>query len=183
MAELLTLNWTKTYNPFAAYARFGARMLAFILSIAEVCMLNADFEKQFKQRQFKVVVPHTPYLPSDQVVKMPFQQIKDDGEFYKYIVLKSFPLDDVTYSYDEAIDVLEIFTTRWQNGRCDPWTEPYAKAFGNPEVSFTLTEFKNSKDADILLKKFCKNRKRKEGLGGKLFAKPDLADSIDDPSD
>ena len=72
-------------------------------------MLNADFEKQFKKRRFKVVVPHTPYLPSDQIVKMPFQQIKDDGEFYRYIVLKSFPLDDFTYSYDEAVDVLEIF--------------------------------------------------------------------------
>jgi hypothetical protein len=97
--------------------------------------------------------------------------------------LKSFPLDDASYSYSEAVDVLEIFTSRWQHTRCDPWTEPYAKAMGEPEVTFTLTEFKNNKDADVLLEKFCKNRKRKDGLGGKMFARQEQDDEEDDPLD
>lgn len=146
-------------------------------------MADCDFETKFKDRRFKVVVPHIPYLPSDQVVQASYQQIKDDGEFYKYIRLKSFPLDDASYSYAEAVDVLEIFTSRWQHTRCDPWTEPYAKAMGEPEVTFTLTEFKNNKDADVLLEKFCKNRKRKDGLGGKMFARQDQDDEEDDPLD
>jgi hypothetical protein len=145
-----------------------------------VRMSNYDFESMFKARRFKVVVPHVPYLPSDQVIQVSYQQIKDDGEFYKYIRLKAFPLDDLSYSYAEAVDVLEIFTSRWQHGRCDPWTEPYAKAVGDPEVTFTLTEFKNNKDADVLLEKFCKNRKRKDGLGGKMFAKTECEDAEDD---
>jgi hypothetical protein len=124
---------------------------------------------QQSEERFKVVVPHVPYLPSDQVVPVSYNRIKDDEAFYQYIKLKSFPLDDATYSYEEAVDVLEIFTSRWQHGREDPWTEPYAKAVGNCEFTFTLAEFKTNKDAAILLEKFCRNRKRKDGLGGKLF--------------
>jgi hypothetical protein len=142
-------------------------------------MSSSDFELKFKDRQFKVVVPHVPYLPSDQQVKINYLQIKDDGEFYRYVKLKIFPLDDVTYTYAEAVDVLEIFVSRWQHGRYDPWTEPYAKAVGDPEIAFTLSEFKNNEDAAKLLEKFCKKRKRKDGLGGKLFAKPEELDDED----
>jgi hypothetical protein len=136
-------------------------------------MEETELEKTFKDRRFKVLVPHVPYLPSDQEIKVNFKQVKDDEEFYKYIRLKIFPLDDVTYSFSEAVDVLEIFTSRWQHGRSDPWTEPYAKAVGDPEATFTLSELAGSKDAYRLLEKFCKNRKRKDGLGGKLFVRQD----------
>lgn len=115
------------------------------------------------------MVPHVPYLPSDQIVPVSYNRIKDDEAFYQFIKLKTFPLDDATYSYEEAVDVLEIFTSRWQHGREDPWTEPYAKAVGDAEFTFTLAEFKTNKDAAKLLEKFCRNRKRKDGLGGKLF--------------
>ena len=139
-----------------------------------------DFELKFKDRQFKVVVPYVPYLPSDQEIKINYLQVKDDGEFYKYIKLKIFPLDDITYTYQEAVDVLEIFVSRWQHGRNDPWTEPYAKAVGDPEITFTLSEFKNNEDAVELLEKFCKKRKRKDGLGGKLFSKTEEQEEDDD---
>lgn len=143
-------------------------------------MSDVEFEEQFAYRRFKVVVPHVPYLPSDQIVQASYQRIKDDGELYKFIKLKVFPLDDVTYTYQEAVDVLEIFTSRWQHGRCDPWTAPYAKAVGDPEVSFTLIEFKANKDASKLLEKFCKKRKRKDGLGGKMFAKEEILEEDND---
>jgi hypothetical protein len=143
-------------------------------------MHDTGFESRFKNRLFKVVVPHVPYLPSDQVTPASYQRIKDDDQFYKYIKLKIFPLDDLTYSYQEAVDVLEIFTARWLHGNSDPWTEPYAKAVGDPEITFTLSEFKNNKDADILLEKFCKNRKRKDGLGGKIFAKQEEEEDHDE---
>ena len=130
---------------------------------------HVDFSL-FPSRRFKVVVPHVPYLPSDQDVPVSYSRVKDDGEFYQFIKLKVFPLDEASYSYQESVDVLEIFTSRWQHGKCDLWTEPYAKAIGDPEVTFTLTEFKSSSDAVKLLEKFCRNRKRKDGLGGKLFS-------------
>jgi hypothetical protein len=139
-------------------------------------MFDSDFETQFEKRRFKVIVPHIPYLPSDQDVQVSYQRVKDDGELYKYIKLKAFPLDDATYSYSESVDVLEIFTSRWQHGRCDPWTAPYSKAVGEPAVSFTLSEFKANKDASKLLEKFCRKRKRKDGLGGKLFAEQEEPD-------
>jgi hypothetical protein len=133
----------------------------------------------FPGRRFKVVVPHVPYLPSDQDVQVSYSRVRDDGEFYQFIKLKAFPLDEASYSYQEAVDVLEIFTSRWQHGRCDLWTEPYAKAIGDPEVTFTLTEFKLSSDAVKLLEKFCRNRKRKDGLGGKLFSHHETEDDDD----
>lgn len=136
-------------------------------------MEETEIEKTFKDRRFKVVVPHIPYLPSDQEAKVNFKDVKDDEQFYRFIKLKAFPLDEVTYTFSEAIDVLEIFTSRWQHGRCDAWTEPYAKAVGEPEHTFTLSEIIGNKDANKLLEKFCKNRKRKDGLGGKMFAKQD----------
>lgn len=142
-----------------------------------------DFLKNFKDRCFKVVVPHIPYLSSDQDVKVNYSQVKDDREIYAFIRLKTFPLDEQTYTYQEAIDVLEIFNSRWQHTRADPWTEPYAKAVGDPEVTFTLTEFKNYKDASVMLEKFCRNRKRKDGLGGRLFAAHDESEHDDDSSD
>lgn len=151
-----------------------------MLTAPESISMPSNFESKFKDKRFKVVVPHIPYLPSDQVVQASYQRIKDDEQFYKYIRLKSFPLDDVTYSYEEAIDVLEIFTSRWLNGNSDPWTEPYAKSTGEHEFTFTLTEFKNSEDADKLLEKFCKKRKRKEGLGGKIFSKQEEEEETDD---
>lgn len=142
-----------------------------------------DFIKNFKDRVFKVVVPHIPYLPSDQEVKVSYNKVKDDGEIYAFIRLKAFPLDEKSYSYKEAIDVLEIFNSRWQHTRCDPWTEPYAKAIGEPEFTFTLTEFRNYKDAAVMLEKFCRNRKRKDGLGGKLFSEVDTCDDNEDLDD
>ena len=142
-----------------------------------------DFLKTFLDRHFKVVVPHIPYLPSDQEVKVNYRQVKDDREIYAFIKLKTFPLDDKTYTYKEAIDVLEIFNSRWQHTRADPWTEPYAKAMGPPEVTFTLTEFRNYKDASVMLEKFCRNRKRKDGLGGRLFAHNEELEGLEDLSD
>ena len=139
--------------------------------------------KTFVDRHFKVVVPYIPYLPSDQEVKINYSQIKDDRETYAFIKLKTFPLDDKTYTYGEAIDVLEIFNSRWQHTRADPWTEPYAKAIGPPEVTFTLTEFRNYKDASVMLEKFCRNRKRKDGLGGRLFAHNEELEGPEDLSD
>ena len=136
--------------------------------------------------RFKVVVPHVPYLPSDQVVPVSYNRIKDDEAFYQYIKLKSFPLDDTTYSYEEAVDVLEIFTSRWQHGKEDPWTEPYAKAVSSDtttQFTFTLAEFKTNKDAAILLEKFCRNRKRKDGLGGKLFDVSPVTPGTEDEDD
>lgn len=130
---------------------------------------HLDFSK-LTDKQFRVVVPHIPYLPSDQPVKVSYSRIKDNSNTYAYLLLKSFPLDDKTYSYEEAIDVLEIFTSRWHHTPMDPWTEPYAQVVSvDQDFTFTLAEFRLSEDASEMLKKFCKNRKRKEGLGGKLF--------------
>jgi hypothetical protein len=133
--------------------------------------------------RFKVVVPHIPYLPSDQDLPVSYQRVNDDKPVFQYIKLKSFPLDDASYSYEEAIDVLEIFTSRWQLGRCDPLTEPYAKAISDSSVTFTLMEFKSTEDAEDLLLKFCKNRKRKEGLGGRMFSSKQDEDDQSDTDD
>jgi hypothetical protein len=141
---------------------------------------HLDFSK-LEDKQFKVVVPHVPYLPSDQPVKVSYSRIKDGAKVYDFLLLKSFPLDDKTYSYQEAIDVLEIFTSRWNHTDKDPWTEPYAKVVSvSEEFTFTLSEFSMSQDAAEMLQKFCKNRKRKDGLGGKLF---EIEDTEEDDHD
>lgn len=90
-----------------------------------------------KQFNYRVIAPCLPYLGRPERGKP------------KEIVVVSYPFEDSSYTYEEAVDVLRIFTDRWFAGGARPVLEPYMKAL--PEdlgVMITMTALLQRGDAD-----------------------------------
>jgi hypothetical protein len=93
-----------------------------------------------KSLEYRVVAPCVPYLG-----RTPEGRPKE-------IAVVSYPFEDKTYSYEEAVDVLRIFTDRWRMGGSRPILEPFMVA-QPPElnVRITLLELEQKSDTNAFI--------------------------------
>lgn len=93
-----------------------------------------------KSLEYRVIAPCVPYLG-----RTPEGRPKE-------IAIVSYPFEDTSYTYEEAVDVLRIFTDRWRVGGCRPILEPYMMAL--PEtlsIRVTLLELEQRSDANAFI--------------------------------
>jgi len=93
-----------------------------------------------KSFEYRVIAPCIPYLGRS-----------PDGRA-KEIAVISYPFEDTTYSYEEAVDVLRIFTDRWIVGGSRPLLRPFMVA--QPPtlgVQVTLEELEQKSDANAFI--------------------------------
>jgi len=93
-----------------------------------------------KSLEYRVIAPCVPYLGRN-----------PDGR-PKEIAVISYPFEDTTYSYEEAVDVLRIFTDRWRVGGSRPILEPFMVAQPpSLDVRITLLELEQRSDANAFI--------------------------------
>lgn len=93
-----------------------------------------------KSLEYRVIAPCIPYLG------------RSPGGRAKEIAVISYPFEDTTYSYEEAVDVLRIFTDRWLIGGSRSLLRPFMVA--QPPalgVRITLEELEQRGDADAFI--------------------------------
>lgn len=93
-----------------------------------------------KQFDYRVIAPCVPYLGRS-----------PDGR-PKEIAIVSYPFEDTSYNYEEAVAVLRTFTDRWVIGGSRPILEPYMMALPEERgVRLTMRQLEHSGDADEFL--------------------------------
>lgn len=111
-----------------------------------------------ESRRYRVVVFYHPYLPSS-IRGTPSRLSEKDTDRIRMVCVTSYPFGKDSYTYDQAVDVLSIFTARWQAGGGEPCMEPYAESVeaapgpDGPPRRFTLADVVGSRRADALLKR------------------------------